>query len=150
LARDVPSNLPSRTFPSDALLARADELARHSEPATRSEGPVFVLWSTIKSGFNPVSDSEMHIYLLQNVAERPRWHDEELPGMLRGLLAEFGGVLGRARDEVRDPDRIMCCPVFSIIMPPPWHCGRVVVIGDAAHTMTPQLASGATIAIKMP
>ena len=103
---------------------------------------------TIKSGFNPVSQNEMYIYLLQNMPERPRWRDEELPAMLRGLLAEFGGTLGRARDEVTDPDKIICRPVFSMIMPKPWHRGRVVLIGDAAHTTTPQLASGATIAIE--
>jgi len=103
---------------------------------------------TIKSGFNPVSDREMYIYLLQNLPERPHWRDAELPGILKKLLAEFGGVLGRARDEVHDPARILCRPVFSMIMPPPWHKGRVVLIGDAAHTTTPQLASGATIAIE--
>jgi 2-polyprenyl-6-methoxyphenol hydroxylase-like FAD-dependent oxidoreductase len=103
---------------------------------------------TIKSGFNPVSQKEMYIYLLQNVPERPRWRDEELPAMLRGLLAEFGGTLGRARNEVTNPDKIICRPVFSMIMPIPWHRGRVVLVGDAAHTTTPQLASGATIAIE--
>jgi 2-polyprenyl-6-methoxyphenol hydroxylase-like FAD-dependent oxidoreductase len=103
---------------------------------------------TIKSGFNPISEREMYIYLLQNLPERPRWRDEELPGILRGLLAEFGGILGRARDEVRDPKQIICRPVFSMIMAPPWYRGRVVLIGDAAHTTTPQLASGASIAIE--
>jgi 2-polyprenyl-6-methoxyphenol hydroxylase-like FAD-dependent oxidoreductase len=103
---------------------------------------------TIKSGFNPISEREMYIYLLQNVPERPRWQDEELPGILRGLLAEFGGILGRARDEVRDPKQIICRPVFSMIMAPPWYRGRVMLIGDAAHTTTPQLASGASIAIE--
>ena len=88
---------------------------------------------TIKSGFNPVSEREMYIYVVQNVAERPRWRDEELPAMLRGLLGEFGGILGRARDEVRDPQQIICRPVFSMIMPPPWYRGRVILIGDAAH-----------------
>jgi 2-polyprenyl-6-methoxyphenol hydroxylase-like FAD-dependent oxidoreductase len=67
---------------------------------------------------------------------------------MRALLAEFGGALGRARDEVTSPDQIICRPVFSMIMPPPWHRGRVVVIGDAAHMTTPQLASGASIAIE--
>jgi 2-polyprenyl-6-methoxyphenol hydroxylase-like FAD-dependent oxidoreductase len=33
-------------------------------------------------------------------------------------------------------------------LPPPWFKGRVLVIGDAAHTCAPQLASGATIAIE--
>jgi naringenin degradation protein FdeE len=103
---------------------------------------------TIKSGFNPISDREMYIYLLQNMPERPRWRDEELPEILRGLLAEFGSILGQARNEVRDPKQIICRPVFSMIMPPPWYRGRVVLIGDAAHTTTPQLASGASIAIE--
>ena len=80
--------------------------------------------------------------------ERPRWRDEELPTILRGLLAEFGGILGNARDEVREPKQIICRPVFSMIMPPPWYRGRVALIGDAAHTTTPQLASGASIAIE--
>jgi len=35
-----------------------------------------------------------------------------------------------------------------MIMQPPWHRGRVVIIGDAAHMTTPQLASGASIAIE--
>jgi 2-polyprenyl-6-methoxyphenol hydroxylase-like FAD-dependent oxidoreductase len=35
-----------------------------------------------------------------------------------------------------------------MILRPPWHSGRVIVIGDAAHTTTPHLASGASIAIE--
>ena len=103
---------------------------------------------TNKSGFNPISERHMYIYILQNVPERPRWADEELPAMMRGLLAEFGGALGKARDEVVSPDQIICRPVFSLLLPPPWHKSRVIVIGDAAHTTTPQLASGASIGIE--
>jgi 2-polyprenyl-6-methoxyphenol hydroxylase-like FAD-dependent oxidoreductase len=103
---------------------------------------------TNKSGFNPISDTRMYIYIVQNVPERPRWADAELPAMMRGLLAEFGGALGRARDEVRSPEQIICRPIFSMILPPPWHRGRVLVIGDAAHTTTPHLASGASIGIE--
>ncbi len=80
--------------------------------------------------------------------QRPHWSDTELPGILRGLLAEFGGALGRARDEIVSAEQITCRPVFSSLLPPPWHSGRLVVIGDAAHTTTPHLASGASIAIE--
>ena len=31
-----------------------------------------------------------------------------------------------------------------MILQPPWHCGQIIVVGDAAHTTTPHLASGAT------
>jgi 2-polyprenyl-6-methoxyphenol hydroxylase-like FAD-dependent oxidoreductase len=103
---------------------------------------------TNKSGFNPISDGQMYIYAVQNVPERPHWNDAELPTILRDLLAEFGGVLGRAREEIRRPEQITCRPVFSLILQPPWHCGHIIVIGDAAHTTTPHLASGASIAIE--
>jgi 2-polyprenyl-6-methoxyphenol hydroxylase-like FAD-dependent oxidoreductase len=103
---------------------------------------------TNKSGFNPISETQMYIYTVQNVSVRPHWNDAELPGILRGLLAEFGGALGRARDDIRAPEQITCRPVFSMILQPPWHCGRILVIGDAAHTTTPHLASGASIAIE--
>jgi 2-polyprenyl-6-methoxyphenol hydroxylase-like FAD-dependent oxidoreductase len=103
---------------------------------------------TNKSGFNPISDRQMYIYIVQNVPERPRWADAELPAMMRGLLAEFGGALGKARDEVVSPGQITCRPIFSLILPLPWHKGRIVVIGDAAHTTTPHLASGASIGIE--
>ena len=103
---------------------------------------------TNKSGFNPISHKQMYIYCVQNVPERPHWSDAELPGILRGLLAEFGGALGRARDEIVSAEQITCRPVFSSLLPPPWHSGRLVVIGDAAHCTTPHLASGASIAIE--
>jgi 2-polyprenyl-6-methoxyphenol hydroxylase-like FAD-dependent oxidoreductase len=112
------------------------------------EGRYSYFGPTNKSGFNPISQSQMYIYIVQNVPERPRWDDAELPAMMRGLLAEFGGALGRARDEVRTPEQIICRPIFSLIVPPPWHRGRLLILGDAAHTTTPHLASGASIAIE--
>ena len=92
---------------------------------------------TNKSGFNPISQTQMYIYLVQNVPQRPRWADAELPAMMRAELAEFGGALGRAREEVRSPEQITCRPVFSMLLPPPWYRGRAIVIGDAAHATTP-------------
>jgi 2-polyprenyl-6-methoxyphenol hydroxylase-like FAD-dependent oxidoreductase len=112
------------------------------------EGRYSYFGPTNKSGFNPVSEKEMYIYIVQNVPERPRWEDSALPAMMRGLLAEFGGALGRAREEVQRPEQIICRPILSLLLRPPWHRGRVIVIGDAAHTTTPHLASGATIAIE--
>jgi 2-polyprenyl-6-methoxyphenol hydroxylase-like FAD-dependent oxidoreductase len=52
------------------------------------------------------------------------------------------------RDHVADPRRIDYRPMNSFLLPPPWHRGRIVVIGDAAHTTTPHLATGAGIAIE--
>lgn len=101
-----------------------------------------------KSGFNPVSATQMYIYIVQNLPEFRRLSDAELPVVMNEQLADFGGLLGVARDSVRDVSDIVYRPIHSHIMPPPWFRGRVVLIGDAAHTTTPHLASGAGIAVE--
>src|SRR5438067_11255896 len=101
-----------------------------------------------KAGFNPVSQSEMYIYLVQNVQGNPRLEPERLPAVMRELLADFGGHIGEVRRRITDPARIVYRPVGSLLLPPPGSRGHVALIGDAAHTAPPQLARGATIAIE--
>jgi len=38
--------------------------------------------------------------------------------------------------------------LYWLLMPPPWYRGRVLLIGDAAHATTPQLAMGGAIALE--
>lgn len=101
-----------------------------------------------KAGFNPVSDKQMYIYLVQNLPEFVRLSDEALPGVMREQLVEFGGVIGLLRDTITDPREIVYRPITSKLLPPPWYHGRAIVIGDAAHTTTPHMAAGAGIAIE--
>ena len=52
------------------------------------------------------------------------------------------------RAHVTDPRKVDYRPMNAFLLPPPWHRGRVLLIGDAAHTTTPHLATGAGIAIE--
>jgi 2-polyprenyl-6-methoxyphenol hydroxylase-like FAD-dependent oxidoreductase len=101
-----------------------------------------------KAGFNPVSREEMYIYLVQNVQGNPRLEPARWPAVMQELLSDFGGHIAEVRGTITDPKRIVYRPVTSLLVPAPWYKGRVLVIGDAAHTAPPQLASGATIAIE--
>jgi len=101
-----------------------------------------------KAGFNPVSQQEMYVYLVQNVSGDPRLEPDRWPAVMRELLMDFGGYIGEIRDTITDPARIVYRPVEKLLLPKPWHRGRTIVIGDAAHIAPPQLASGAAIAIE--
>jgi 2-polyprenyl-6-methoxyphenol hydroxylase-like FAD-dependent oxidoreductase len=101
-----------------------------------------------KAGFNPVSREEMYIYLVQNVQGNPRLEPARWPAVMRELLADFGGHIAAVRDAITDPARIVYRPIGALILPAPWYRGRVLLIGDAAHTAPPHLASGATVAIE--
>jgi 2-polyprenyl-6-methoxyphenol hydroxylase-like FAD-dependent oxidoreductase len=101
-----------------------------------------------KAGFNPVSDRDMYIYVVQNLPDFVRVPDAKLTDVLCDLLSDFGGLIGAARAEIEDPDAIAYRPITSMILPPPWHRRRVILIGDAAHTTTPHMAAGAGIAVE--
>jgi 2-polyprenyl-6-methoxyphenol hydroxylase-like FAD-dependent oxidoreductase len=101
-----------------------------------------------KAGFNPVSNTEMYVYLVQNAPDFIRIPDNRLPEVMREQLSDFCGLLAAAREEITDPNDIVYRPIRSHLLPPPWHRQRVVVIGDAAHTTTPHMAAGAGLAVE--
>jgi 2-polyprenyl-6-methoxyphenol hydroxylase-like FAD-dependent oxidoreductase len=100
------------------------------------------------AGINPVSEQQMYIFLHQTQRTFLRFPDDQLPALMRDQLNDFGGVLAAAREEITALDQVIYRAVTSHILPSPWHRGRVVLIGDAAHTTAPHMASGAGIAIE--
>jgi 2-polyprenyl-6-methoxyphenol hydroxylase-like FAD-dependent oxidoreductase len=90
-------------------------------------------------------------YLFMNVvwdrSQRPS--EDELPGLLKQQLAPFGGLTAHVRDTYVDgAEEIVLRPEEGLIAPPPWHQGRIVLLGDAVHTVTPHMGQGAAQAIE--
>jgi 2-polyprenyl-6-methoxyphenol hydroxylase-like FAD-dependent oxidoreductase len=104
--------------------------------------------SSTKAGIDPVSDTKLYVLLVQNVPDSARPDRERLPELLRSLLAEYGSPLAELVPQIRDPDAVDYRPLETILVSRPWYRGRVVLVGDAAHSMTPHLASGAGMAIE--
>jgi 2-polyprenyl-6-methoxyphenol hydroxylase-like FAD-dependent oxidoreductase len=102
----------------------------------------------IKAGVNPVSDTHMYVFVVENTPEVTRPPRNRWPEMIRALLGEFGGVIAWSRERMTDPERIDRRPLHALLVPSPWYRGRVLLIGDAAHATTPHLAMGAGIAIE--
>lgn len=121
-----------------AVIARPPEIVR----ATMYMG------ERAKAGINPVSQDEMYLFFLDQ-RERPEYiAPETWPGILREELAEFTGLIGQIRDSITPESRILYRPLAALMLPRPWHKGRVLMIGDAVHATTPHLASGAGIAVE--
>lgn len=101
-----------------------------------------------KAGINAVSATHAYLFLAENSSATSRPPRDQWPQILRELLSEFDGPVAHIRTQITDPDTIDCRPLQSLLLPLPWHRGRVALIGDAIHASTPQLAMGAGLAIE--
>jgi 2-polyprenyl-6-methoxyphenol hydroxylase-like FAD-dependent oxidoreductase len=97
----------------------------------------------VKLGLNPISANKIYAFILEHVPDNP-WFDEAdmLPHVAQ-LLAPFGGAFAAIRANLGPQSLVNYRPLEWQLLPRPWHKGRVVLIGDAAHATTPHMASGA-------
>lgn len=108
----------------------------------------FFLGGPVKVGLTPVSAVEMYMFLLEPCPQKRRPDPDTLHVELARLLKGYGGVLAEVRDQLSPDSVIVYRPLEGFLLPPPWNVGRIVLIGDAAHPTTPQLASGAGLAVE--
>lgn len=110
-----------------------------------------MLWvgETTKVGLNPVSAEAMYVFVNENRPTKDRIADADLADSLRALLEPYAAPLVQAARALIGPDsQIIFRPLEGMLVPLPWHRGRVVLIGDSVHATTPHLASGAGIGIE--
>jgi 2-polyprenyl-6-methoxyphenol hydroxylase-like FAD-dependent oxidoreductase len=106
----------------------------------------FFLGGRGKCGLTPVSKGEMYLFYLEHVPDNPWREPSRQYVLLRELLGQYGGVLAGVRDALGPRSRIVYRPLEAHVLRGGWSRGRAVLIGDAAHASTPQLASGAGMA----
>lgn len=100
------------------------------------------------TGITPISRDDAYVFVTENTPERAKLSDEVLVETLRDHLAPLTGGMAEVRAQIRDPATIVRRPIEVIIEPLPWHRGRVLLVGDAAHAPSPQLVSGAAMAVE--
>jgi 2-polyprenyl-6-methoxyphenol hydroxylase-like FAD-dependent oxidoreductase len=109
-----------------------------------------MMWlGRVKPGVNPVSATHMYLFVTEHRATNDHVDPATFAAQLRGLLAEFPApLLQQVRAQIGEASQIVFRPLEGLLMPRPWHRGRVVLIGDTVHATTPHLASGACIGIE--
>jgi 2-polyprenyl-6-methoxyphenol hydroxylase-like FAD-dependent oxidoreductase len=99
-------------------------------------------------GIMPISDDKLYIF--GTLAEaKTAWFDKpDWPDTMRAKFAEFGGPARQFLDELSAHTEVLYTAVEEVIMPTPWHQGRVLVMGDAAHASTPFMGQGGAMAVQ--
>jgi 2-polyprenyl-6-methoxyphenol hydroxylase-like FAD-dependent oxidoreductase len=103
-----------------------------------------------KAGFVPLAPDLIYILYIEAVpADQVKMPDDQLADIFRERLAEFGGPVAEIRDrDITDSSKVVVRPVESLLVPLPWHRGRVVLVGDAAHATSPHVGQGGAMAIE--
>ncbi|MCG4454915.1 FAD-dependent monooxygenase [Pseudomonas sp. MMS21-TM103] len=100
-------------------------------------------------GSFPTSKDSCYIFFLENSQEPLRIPEGEAHLLIRERLAEYTApTIRESLELVTDAKQIIFRPLDITLVPAPWHLGRVVLLGDAAHAPTPHMTSGGGMAIE--
>lgn len=101
-----------------------------------------------RAGYIPLTAASMCVFAVTAEPGNPKFCAEELAYQFRQRLEGYGGLLADLRDnEIGTGARVLYHPLEACTLPAPWHKGRMVLIGDAAHCVTSHLAQGASLAV---
>lgn len=106
------------------------------------------MWAPGKRfGIVPLGDDRVYCFA---VANAPAGRDDPEPGRLerfRERFAGFGGQVPEILAALTRPDELIHNDLEEL-PPCPWVAGRALLIGDAAHALTPNMGQGAAMALE--
>lgn len=100
------------------------------------------------AGFCPTSESSFYAYLVEDGQDRTGLSPEQRLSLVRDLASSYHGPWDDIHATLDDAARINYTLFETHVLPPPWNVGRIVLIGDAAHSCPPTLAQGAAMALE--
>jgi 2-polyprenyl-6-methoxyphenol hydroxylase-like FAD-dependent oxidoreductase len=112
-------------------------------------GSIYATREGPKAGLIPLTREMAYIFHIGPEPGNPRHPQDQLADIMHERLNPFGGTIGKlASRHIVDPTLVVYRPLHTVLVPSPWYRGRVVLIGDAAHTITPHLGQGAAQAVE--
>ena len=101
-----------------------------------------------KTGAMPLGDDVMYVFHIRPEAVGASFAPEQQAELLRQRLAPYGSYVAEVSASLNSDSDIVYSAIEPLLLPWPWSRGRVVVGGDAAHTVPPHLTQGAAMAVE--
>ncbi|MFI1032920.1 FAD-dependent monooxygenase [Streptomyces sp. NPDC020951] len=101
-----------------------------------------------KAGYSPISADHCYAYLLDENLDTSLVGPRAPLALLRERGAGYGGMWGKIIAALPDDTAVDYRWVEAVLVDEPWHRGRTMVIGDAAHACPPLIAQGAAMCME--
>ena len=105
-------------------------------------GPVYI------AGYTPTSEDAMYAFLVEPAHDRSALSDEEHARLMYETSLAYDGPWNSIRADLLTSPQVNYTWFTSHLVPDAWNRGRVVIIGDAAHSCPPTIAQGAAQALE--
>lgn len=118
-----------RTF-----VSRPDEVVRSE---LYYGGPVYI------AGYTPTGDDTMYAFLVEKAQDRNGISDADATRIMLDESRAYDGPWNSIRADLEADAHVNYTWFTQHIVAEPWNRGRVIIIGDAAHSCPPTIAQGA-------
>jgi 2-polyprenyl-6-methoxyphenol hydroxylase-like FAD-dependent oxidoreductase len=105
-------------------------------------GPSFI------AGYCPTGEDSLYAYIVEAAQDRSTLTPDEQLATMRELSLAYHGPWDEIRENLTDASKVNYTWFETHVLPAPWNRGRVVLIGDAAHTCPPTIAQGGAMALE--
>lgn len=105
-------------------------------------GPAYI------AGFCPTSEDSLYAYIVEDAQDRSALPPPRRLAAMLDIAAAYHGPWDEIRPGLTDPALVNYTWFETHMLPAPWNRGRVVLIGDAAHSCPPTLAQGGAQALE--
>ncbi|MGK5683591.1 FAD-dependent oxidoreductase [Actinoplanes sp. URMC 104] len=105
-------------------------------------GPSFI------AGYCPTGADSLYAYIVEPAQDRSTLTPEQQLATMIELSEAYHGPWDEIRKTLTDPSRVNYTWFETHVLDAPWNRGRVVLVGDAAHTCPPTIAQGGAQALE--
>src|SRR3954468_5626865 len=100
------------------------------------------------AGYCPTDENSLYAYIVEAAQDRSTLSPDEQLATMKELSRAYHGPWDEIRENLTDASRVNYTWFETHVLPAPWNRGRVVLIGDAAHTCPPTIAQGGAMALE--